>query len=68
MEPQSSLQRSQEPDTGPYSQTRESNPHLIPYLLKIHFKLSSHLSLRLTNGPFPSGFQTKNLYAFLSVE
>lgn len=32
---------------------------------KIHFSIASHLNLGLKNGPFPSGFCTKTLCAFL---
>jgi hypothetical protein len=40
--------------------------HTIPsYLSKIHLILSSHLSLGLPSGLFPSGFPTKILYAVL---
>jgi hypothetical protein len=59
-----SLPCSQKPTTGPYPEP--INPvHIAPfYFYKIHLILIfSHLCL--PSGPFPSGFSTKMLYAFL---
>jgi len=59
MEPEDSLQCSQEPATGPYPQPDASSPHLPTWL-------SSYLQLGILNGLFPSGFLTKILFAFLT--
>jgi hypothetical protein len=64
METEGSLPRSQEPSTGPYPEPDGSNPYnLIP--LRSILILSTHLRLGLPSGPFPSGFLTNILYAFL---
>jgi hypothetical protein len=42
MQPESSLQCSQEHATGPYSEVHETSPH--PYtLIKIHFNIILHI-------------------------
>jgi len=58
METVSSLPRSQELLTCPYTELDQSSP-LPSYLLKVHLILSSHLALGLPSGLFPSGFPTK---------
>jgi len=37
--------------------------HTLFQLLKIHFNIISHLRLSLSNGPFPSGWPRKIVYA-----
>jgi hypothetical protein len=66
MEPVISLSCSQEPSTGPYPEPDQSSPyHPIPSLLRFILILFCHLHLGLPSGPFPFGFPTKILYAFL---
>jgi hypothetical protein len=59
MEPESSLQCSQKPSTGPYSEPDQSNPHqpIYSYLRPILI-LSTHLHLGLPSDLFLSGFPT----------
>ena len=63
MEPKDSLPLLKETATCPYSQLDQSSPcpHLTSW--KSILILSSHLSLGLPSGLFPSGFPTKTPYA-----
>jgi hypothetical protein len=66
MEPESSLQCSQEPSTGPYPEPDQSSPYLShPVSLRSVLTLSTDLRLGLPSGLFPYGFPTNILYAFL---
>jgi len=63
MEPEGSAPHSQVPTTCPYPQPAQSSsypPH--PTSWRSILILSSHLSLGLPTGFFPSGFPTKTLY------
>jgi hypothetical protein len=64
MEPEDSLQCSQEPTTGFYPEPDESNQHPQTIYLRSILILSSHVRLGLSNGLFSSGFPTKISYAF----
>jgi hypothetical protein len=57
MEPEGSLQCSQDPATGPYPEPDESSSHP-PNLYPQDSRLPSHLRLGLLSGLFPSGFPT----------
>jgi hypothetical protein len=60
MEPEGSLQCSQELSTGPY--LSQINPiHTIPTYLRSILILSTHLCLDLHSGLFPSGIPTSIL-------
>ena len=63
MEPEGTLQHSQEPATCPYPGPNQSSP-CAPHStsLKSIFILFSQLRLGLPSGLFPSGFPTKTLY------
>jgi hypothetical protein len=61
MEPEDSLQCSQESSTGPYPQPDQSHP-TSPRSILI---LCTHPFHGLTSGLLPSGFHTNILYAFL---
>jgi hypothetical protein len=65
MEPESSLQCSQEPATNPYPEPDESSPHLPHRIFLRSITIFSHRRLGIPSGVFPSGFPTKILYAFL---
>jgi hypothetical protein len=68
MEPEGSLQCSQEPSTGPYSKPDLSSPyHLILSVISLRsiLILYTHLRLCLPSDLFPSGVPTNILYAFL---
>jgi hypothetical protein len=60
MEPEGSLQCSQEPSTGPYLKPDESSPYH-PILYPSIIRLSNHVRLGLPSGLFPSGFPTNIL-------
>jgi hypothetical protein len=68
MEPESSLQCSQEPAIGPYLEPDQSSPyHPIPVSVTsilIHV-LFSHLRLGISNSLFPYCFATKIQRAFI---
>jgi hypothetical protein len=64
MEPEGSLPCSQEPSTGPYSESDQSNPYEPILSLRSILILSTHLRLGFPNGLFPSGIPTNILYAF----
>jgi hypothetical protein len=59
VEPESSLPHSQAPATCPYPEPTPSSPP--PTSWRSILILSSHLSLSLPNGLFPSGFPTRTL-------
>jgi hypothetical protein len=59
-EPECSSACSQEPSTDPYPEPVRSHP----FSLRSILILSTHLSLGLPSGLFPSGFPTNILYAF----
>jgi hypothetical protein len=64
MKPECSLQCSQKPPTGPYSEPDQSSPYQHPICIsEIHLIVSTHLRLGLPSGLFPSGFLTNILYA-----
>jgi hypothetical protein len=63
METESSLQCSQQPSTGLYSEPDQSIP-FHPILSKIYFYII-HPLLGLPSGLFPSGFSTNIVHAFL---
>jgi hypothetical protein len=65
MEPEVSLLCSQELSTGPYAEPLQFISYHPILSLRSILILSSHLYLGLPSGPFPSGFPTKILYAFL---
>jgi hypothetical protein len=61
MEPEGSLPCSQEPSTGSYPESDESNPYHPITVISILI-LPTHLCLGLLSGLLPSGFPTNNLY------
>jgi hypothetical protein len=65
MEPEDSLSCSQEPSTGPYPKPDQSSPYHAILSLSAILILFTHLCPGLLSGPFPSGFPTNILYAFL---
>jgi hypothetical protein len=66
MEPESSLPYSQHPAIRPYPEPDESSPYSPnPDSLRYILILTSHLHLGLSSGPFPLGFRTEIVYAFL---
>jgi hypothetical protein len=67
MEPECSLQCSQELATGPYRDPDKSIAHIsTPFRQKYILVISSHLRRDLpSRSSFPSGFSTKTSYAFI---
>ena len=65
MEPESSLQNSQEPAICPYPEPDQFIPSDYLISWRSVLMLSSHLRLGLPSGFFPSGFPIKILYALL---
>jgi hypothetical protein len=65
MKPEGSIPNSQELSTCPYPARpiQTTSPH--PTSTRSILILSTHLHLSLPSGPFPSGFPTNKLYAFL---
>jgi len=62
MEPEGSLPHSQVLAICPYSEPDQSSPRPHPTSWRSILILSSHLSLGLPSGLFPSGLVTKTLY------
>ena len=56
MEPEGSLPYSQVPAACPYPEPDRSTPCHTSHFLRIHFNITSHLSLGLPSGIIPSGF------------
>jgi hypothetical protein len=66
MEPEGSLPRSQELTICTYPEPDQSSPqHSILFLRGPTLMLFNHLRLDLPSGPFPSGFNTNELYTFI---
>ena len=65
MELEISLPHSQEPATRAYYEPDQFNPRPHPNYWSAVLILSSHLSLGLPSGLFPSGFPIKTQYAYL---
>jgi hypothetical protein len=65
MEPEGSIPNSQELSTYSFPEPHQSSPHHPhPTSPRSILILSTHLSLRIPSGLFPSGFPTNNLYVF----
>jgi len=64
METDGSLQRSQEPTSGPYPELNDTSPQL-PTSLTTILIISSYLRRSLPGGLFLSEFPTKILYAII---
>jgi hypothetical protein len=62
MEPEGSIQCSQEPSTGPYPKQHQSNPH---HLYKIHFNIVHPPTSWSFRWLFPSDFPTNILRVYL---
>lgn len=65
MEPEASLFRSQDLATGPYHSQMNPVRTLTHCFFLNHFNIISLLRVDLSNGPFPSGIQTKILQTFI---